>query len=230
MCGRFTLTAQDLGEVARAFEATLRAEDAAEYRPRYNTAPTDRVWIVCLSDDERRIVPAKWGLPASGRGDDPGLINARSETVDRRPAFREAFRSHRCVVAADGFYEWTGPKSDRRPLWFHRPDRSPFGLAGIYRDVVTTETGEVSHRVAILTCDANRIVAPHHDRMPVVLPLPATQSWLQGPDAPDFAALMEPIDADFLVADPVSKRVNDPHHDEPGCIEPVEDPHQRSLF
>jgi len=123
MCGRFTLTHRE----ARALAAELgvSVDDLLGYRPRYNIAPTDDHWIVRTRYEDRQVLPAKWGLINFWMTDRKQAfknINARAETVRRAPAFRDAFASRRCVVPADGFFEWTGPKEGRRPIWFHRPD------------------------------------------------------------------------------------------------------------
>jgi putative SOS response-associated peptidase YedK len=241
MCGRYTLTSNDYKSVADAFEAAIDAVLATTYRPAYNVAPTDGGWLVVRHADaprrKRLLTIGTWGFPVSTRTDDPGMINARSETAHQRPAFAESFWSRRAVVAADGFYEWTGPKSDRRPLWFHRPDRSLFSFAAIYRDLIDPGTGEVQRRFAILTTAANDLVAPHHDRMPVIVPPERVGDWLDAPAARSDEALdaartvMAPMPADWLALTPVDRKVGDPRHDDPSCIEPVpEPPEQQTLF
>src|SRR5687768_14937852 len=134
MCGRFTLSTAD----ERAIEeelGVLRGSLPSTYRPRFNIAPTDEHFIVRQRYEDREVVPAKFGL--INHWSEPGRkvagqINARAEGIDKRPAFRGAFRRGRCIVPADGFFEWTGPKDDRRPLWFHRPNGRLVLLAGLY--------------------------------------------------------------------------------------------------
>lgn len=237
MCGRFTLTTNDYDSVARALGARLDPMHAPTFRARYNIAPTDRHWIVCLGDEApsgRQMLPATWGLPAppGQPHGDPALahINARSETAHRRPAFRDAFRSFRCGVVADGFYEWRGPKADRQPWWFHTPDGSPMLFAGLYRDHVAATTGEIVRRFAILTTAANDLVAPCHDRMPVILAPDAYDRWLGSAQLEVLQPLLVPAPEDFLVATPVSKRVNSPRFDDARCIEPRSQPEQQPLF
>ena len=123
MCGRFTLTRKDPAQLA--LELGVTAESLDGYRPRYNIAPTDQHWILRVKYEDRELLPAGWGLVNSWAKDKKRAaqqINARSETLDSRPAFKEAFRERRCVVPADGFFEWVGPKNARQPIWFHRPD------------------------------------------------------------------------------------------------------------
>src|SRR5260370_9058258 len=132
MCGRLTLTLPDLSAVADEVEAQVDAAAAGLYRPRYNAAPSDLHFVVREADGVRRLQPARWGFTGAGG---QLLINARGETAAVRPRFREAVAHARCIVPADGFYEWTGPKQDRRPLWFHLRAQGGSGLfffAGLF--------------------------------------------------------------------------------------------------
>jgi putative SOS response-associated peptidase YedK len=212
MCSRITLTQSQLPEVAELLEAELDAADAAAWRPRYNVAPTDRHVILRESDGRRQLTPAFWGFVVHGR---PLIINARSETAAHRPAFRGALERRRCVVPTDGFYEWEGEKGDRRPLWFHPPDRGLLLLAGLY---------DLSHEghltFTILTTAANEVVARAHDRMPVILTRDETRVWLSHP-ATD---LLVPAPPDLLVAQPVGPRVNRVENDDPECLAPPPPP------
>lgn len=123
MCGRYTLSRREAEELA--LELGVPADQLADYHPRYNIAPGQRQWIVRMEYEDRKALEARWGLInrwAKDRTTGYKQINARAETVHGRPAFRDAFKKRRCVVPADGFFEWTGPKTARQPLWFHRPD------------------------------------------------------------------------------------------------------------
>src|SRR3990170_2917455 len=125
MCGRFTLTWQQRERLAEELGVNIEEIPAADYKPRFNIAPTDPHWIVRLRYEERHILPAKWGLVNSWAKDAKraaAQINARAETLEKSSAFRDAFRERRCVVPADGFFEWIGVDKERRPIWFHRPD------------------------------------------------------------------------------------------------------------
>ena len=235
MCGRFTLTTDDYESVAQALYAELHPEVSAAFRARYNVAPTDPHWIVCVDSGRRLLQPGVWGFPGV-------RINARAETAHARPTFREAFWSARCGVAADGFFEWTGPKSRRQPLWFHRPDRRPFMFAGLYRDDVDEISGEVSRQFTILTTAPNDLVAPHHDRMPVILDTNDAHLWLDAPVTDDrgrdavlaLGSILRAVPNDWLVADEVDRRVGNVHNDDPSLLEPPEPeppkPEQQSLF
>ena len=234
MCGRFTLTTDDYVSVSEAFEVDTDPIWVRSYRPRHNIAPSDAHWIVCHTPERRVLTPGTWGFPSPSRN----MINARSETMDQRPTFRDAVWSGRCGVAADGFLEWSGPKRSRQPWWFHRPDRRPFLFAGLFRDDVDARSGEVTRRFTILTTRPNAAVAPHHDRMPAILASPAAvDQWLTPTTRSDAAlsrlrALLEPVPDAWLESTPVSPRVSDIRNDDPECLHPVEllPPAQQSLF
>ena len=169
----------------------------------------------------RRLARATWGLVSPRDKDKPKppiQINARAETVGERGMFRRAFERQRVGVVADGFYEWTGPKNDRRPIRFHRPDGRPFVFAGIASPWTHPVTGEVTTRFAIITTTANQLVAPVHDRMPVVLDPADFERWLD-PEA-GGRDLLRPCPAEWLEATLVSPRVNNPANDDPECIAP----------
>jgi putative SOS response-associated peptidase YedK len=226
MCGRFTLTETDTQKLALQLGIP---EDAVtdEYRPRWNVAPTDPHWVLRLKREERELLPAKWGLVPFGSKDAKKAfraINARAETLDQRPAFRNAWKRHRrCAVPVDGFFEWVGPKEARQPVWFHRPDHSVFLLAGLYESW-QPEPEQWQRTFTIITTEPNDLVRPIHDRMPVVLPTDRLDDWLfQGNEDLEAArAFLGPAPEDALVATPVSPRVNSVKNDDPACIETVE--------
>lgn len=239
MCGRFTLTTADYVSVSQALDADFNRSFAEAYQPRFNVAPSDSHWIVCLEPDAPRpaVALGTWGFPSS-RGP---MINARSETMAVRPTFRDAVWNGRCGVVADGFLEWSGPKGARQPYWFHRPDDAPFVFAGLYRDDINPDSGEVSRQFAILTTRPNPLVAPHHDRMPVILDGRGSDAWLRWspqtrtPEAVgELHDLLQPVTDPWLVSTPVSRRVSDVRNDDPECLEPVDPPapppEQQSLF
>jgi putative SOS response-associated peptidase YedK len=222
MCGRFTLTTPEIATLAELFAADLDPRAAEDHRPRYNIAPRSVTALLRLQGGRRRIEPGTWGLPAAGEDRRPdGSINARAETVARLPSFRDAYARGRCGVLADGFYEWSGSGAGRRPLWFHPRAGGPLVLAGISRDDEDPETGEVTRRFCILTTRANATLAPHHERMPVIVAPSQLSLWLGGARPAELAPLLRPAPDDLLAATPVSTRVNSPRHDDPACLDPA---------
>ena len=221
MCGRFTLSR---GEVeALAAELGVPVESLSDYRPRYNIAPTDTHWIVRMKYEDRELLPARWGLVNSWAKEGKRAaqqINARAETLSTRPAFKAAFSKRRCVVPADGFFEWVGPKGARQPIWFHRPDGGLLLFAGLYESW-QPEPDVWERTFTIITTDANPVVEPVHDRMPVILPEGKVDEWLYPghADGDALQALLLPAAADVLVATPVSPRANSVKNDAPSVLE-----------
>ncbi len=220
MCGRFTLTAR-----REAVAAALDLDDFFELPPRYNIAPTQWVPAVRLDPEAggREFTALKWGLIPPWV-DEPAianrLINARAETVADRPAFRSAFRRRRCLVVADGFYEWSR-EYGRSPYYFRLRDGGPFAFAGLWE---RWERGEEPvESCTLITTAANGVVAPVHGRMPVLHKPEHFARWLDpGEERPDtLRALLAPAPEDWLAAHPVSKLVNNPMNEGPRCIEPL---------
>jgi len=231
MCGRFTLTKSDFDQLAHSLGAEVDAADAALYRPRYNIAPTDPHWLLRQKAERRQLLPAKWGLVNSWAQDAKGAarqINARSETALKRPAFRSAFAERRCAIPADGFFEWVGAKEARRPIWYHPPEGGVFLFAGLYESWLDPQTTEWQRTFTILTTEANELVAPVHDRMPVILSPDRVDDWLFVPSdgreayAESLTSLLVPAAPETLVATEVSKRANSVANDDPACLTPAE--------
>jgi putative SOS response-associated peptidase YedK len=229
MCGRYSLssTAQLVRETFDVEEST------ADLVPRWNIAPTQEAPVVRLATDGRRQLGLlRWGLlPAATEPGRPGspAINARSETAATLPAFRDSFRARRCLVPADGFYEWLKLEGSRHPFHIRRRDRKPLALAGLWgrrqgrrRDPVESFT--------ILTCPPNELVRPLHDRMPVILPPAAWEAWL-APESPAemVQGLLVPSVDDELEAVPVSPFVNSADHEGAECQRQVAAPARRQL-
>jgi putative SOS response-associated peptidase YedK len=206
MCGRFTLTTTDLDGLARELGAELDPAFKRPWRPRFNVAPGDAHVIVRGEAGGRLLREARFGF-ASRQGE--LAINARAESAAVKPTFREAWRTRRCAVPADGFYEWSGPKGARRPRWLHRPDGRPLLFAALWRP---SETG--APEFAILTVGANADVRALHDRMPAILAEGALDAWLDGPLPPALAP------EGTLAAREVSARVNSVRNDDPDCLAP----------
>jgi putative SOS response-associated peptidase YedK len=223
VCGRFTITRRDGNSLAA--ELGVPADSLVDYRPRYNVAPTQNHFIVRIKYENREVLPATWGLVKIGSKDASmaaRTINARSETVETRGAFRDAFRERRCVVPADGFFEWTGAKTARQPTWFHREDGGLILFAGLY-EAWQKEQGVWQTTFTILTTSANRLLESYHDRMPVILADRDADDWMDPrmPDPHALKRLLVPAPADLLTATPVSPDVNNVDNDSPELLQPA---------
>jgi len=219
MCGRFTMTHEQLELLAE--DLGVPVESLPNIRPRYNIAPTDEHFIVRMEHEDHEVVTAKWGLLNWWSKDAKRAalqINAKAETLEQKAPFKEAFQKHRCVVPADGFFEWVGPKENRRPIWFHSPDNSLLFFAGLY-DYWHPNPDEWQRTFTIVTTTANSLVAPVHDRMPVILSPDDIDTWM-GPGIPleQARALLVPAPNSVLVARSVSSRVNSVKNDTPDIL------------
>ncbi len=219
MCGRYTLCEpwdpEDFG--LKSLPPDLQ--------PRYNIAPTQAAPVV-PNRLPRQVAWFRFGLIPSW-AQDPSiasrLINARAETLQEKPAFRDAFRRRRCLVLADGFYEWRKEGRLRVPFRFRRRDRRVFAFAGLWETWRSPEGSEL-RTFAIITTGANAVVAPVHDRMPVILAREAYDTWLDPApvDTRALARLLVPCPDDLLEGYQVSPLVNLATRDEPACIEPIQ--------
>lgn len=231
MCGRYSLTDPDPARLRARFEI-LESSELAE-QPRFNIAPTDPVLAVRRrAEDGMRIAGRlRWGL-VPGRWAEQGgrpLINARAESLSAQPAFAESFRERRCLIPADGFYEWLTDERGKRPVWLSRPDRELFAFAGLWAELPGKGTDGVLHSCTIVTTTPNALVRPIHDRMPVVLEREAEARWLDPSISPDqLAELLAPAPEETFLAREVSDLVNDVRQDGPALIEPREE--QTALF
>ncbi|MFQ5679025.1 MAG: SOS response-associated peptidase [Gemmatimonadota bacterium] len=224
MCGRFTLKTP-VAEVARLFEADVPPE--VDLPPRYNIAPTQPVVAVRLrgSSGERELALLRWGLLPAWVKDPaewPTLINARAETLDRKPAFEDAVRGRRCLVPADGFYEWRRERGGKQPYYVRARDGSLLAFAGLWEER-TDASGETLASCTIVTTDANSLLRPLHDRMPVMLDVGGQARWLDPKlrSYRELEPLLRPVAAERLVVHPVSRVVNRTEVDDPSCIEPL---------
>ena len=220
MCGRFTLTDPDPRLLRFRFQLPPPAE--IDQKPRFNIAPTDPVLAVRRTEaGGRQAGTLRWGLVPSYA--DPErferlLINARAETVAEAPAFKDAFAEGRCLVLADGFYEWRAAETGKQPIWITRPDHSPFAFAGLWAES-RREGGSVLSSCAIVTCEPGEVVAPIHDRMPVILDPKAEAVWLDPDASPrELRALLGPTDE--LELTEVSQAVNHVDQDGPQLLAP----------
>jgi putative SOS response-associated peptidase YedK len=228
MCGRYALFT-DAADLAEAFDLA-----DPSFEPTYNAAPSEDLPVV-LDDEPATLSTARWGLVPSwsdGPGSGPDPINARVETLTESPAFREAYRERRCVVPADGFYEWTETDAGTQPYFVSQADDRPFLMAGLWETWTPsqTQTGlgefgsggpnrdvETVRSFTIVTTDPDDVVARFHDRMALVLDVDAGEAWLSGADVESLLD-GERVDLD---AHPVSTAVNDPTTDRPDLVEPV---------
>ena len=213
MCGRFTQTFQP--DQAKLFLDLAEAPSA--FRPRYNVAPGQDVAVARRgAGGGRTLSMLRWGLLPSWAGDrrtGARLINARAETARVRPSFQAACAARRCLVPADGFYEWTGGAA-KRPWWIGMKDGGPFAFAGIWeRSAGPHGAAGGIETFAILTTEANAAVARIHRRMPAILDRDRFGPWLAGEEVP-----LGPYPADAMTARPVSALVNDPGNDDPRCL------------
>jgi putative SOS response-associated peptidase YedK len=219
MCGRYTL-ASPTERLAEEFGV-----DAAsiELAPNYNVAPTQGVAAVLEEGGQRRLEVLRWGLIPPW-ADDPGIgsrmINARSETAPGKPSFRRAFRERRCLIPADGFYEWQRTNGAKQPYYIHMEDGRPFAFAGLWESWSKGE-GEI-RTCTILTTGANALVGEVHDRMPVILAHDTYDVWLDpASERDELTGLLAPYPEDEMETYPVSRFVNSPSNNDPRCIEPA---------
>ena len=229
MCGRFTLTRPDPDALRLRFDLPADAEIHEE--PRFNISPTTEVLAVRAqpldaaaggSEGVREVGRLRWGLvPHFADPDDFDrlLINARSETVAEKPSFRSSFAGRRCLVLADGFYEWKRDETGKHPYFFSRPGREPFAFAAIW-DRAERSSGEPLFSCSLITCEASSVVEPVHDRMPVILDGPEGEAeWLAHEADPDaLTALMRPTRD--LEAREVDEAVNSSRVEGPQLLEP----------
>lgn len=229
MCGRFVLTTQ-----VELLEEHFAAFTEVEVAARYNIAPTQPVLVVREQkvgpegQHQRWIDFVRWGLVPSWADDikiGNRMVNARSESADTRQAFRGAMRYRRCVLPADGFYEWKKlPDGTKQPYLVQMASGEPMGMAGLWEAWQDPEGNELES-CTILTTTANELVRELHDRMPVILEPADYAVWLD-PDLTDpkqVKRLLRPVAAERLTMRPVSKRVNSPRNEGPGCVERIAD-------
>jgi len=222
MCGRYFVTTpgQVLGE-------QFSIVTPPELVPRYNIAPTQSVAIVRAdTGGARELAQVVWGLIpswAKERAIGNKLINARGETLGDKPAFRDSYKRRRCLIPADGFYEWQKVAGGKQPWAVRSKSGEPFALAGLWSRWRDPESGAEIDSCTIVTTTPNELVATLHDRMPVIVPREAYALWLD-PEVGERARLdplLVPFDADAMTAYPVSRRVNSPANDDPACLDPA---------
>ncbi|HEY0251676.1 MAG TPA: SOS response-associated peptidase [Kofleriaceae bacterium] len=227
MCGRYTVTRQEglIEDLEAVLDSTVPANEW--WKPRFNVAPTQPAPVVTLRDGTRTLELMRWGLVpfwATKPGAKPPLmINARIESLGAKQVFRDALAHTRCLVPADGFFEWIhdGTKRTPRPMFIHPADHRFVAFAGLWTTAVT-DSGRELRSFTILTGPPNELVRPIHDRMPMVLDRSAWSAWLDPDLDPEGArALLTLPPADRWIAEEVSTWVNKADHDDPSCVKPV---------
>jgi putative SOS response-associated peptidase YedK len=230
MCGRFTL---------RAVDRLMAKFDTQNWRglvkrpdliPRFNIAPTQDVLTVTESRGERAFAMMVWGMIPSWSSQPSGFINARAETLAQKASFNESFRRRRCLVLADGFYEWRREGKTKQPFFFQLSDESPFAFAGLWdewrrpdSEAIPGSPESIVTSCTIITTTPNELLAAIHDRMPAILPAEDYGTWLSEDARPDeLSGLLAPYPAEAMKSFPVSQQVNHAQIDEPSLVEPVE--------
>jgi len=216
MCGRFTLTV-DIDTVARAFGVAPSVQST----PRYNVAPTQNV-VAILRDETKHLDFLRWGLiPSWAKEESIGakMINARAETLAEKPSFKRLLQGKRCLIVADGFYEWRQEAGGKTPMYFTLPDHEPFAFAGLW-DMWRQPDGQPLRTCTIITTEPNAVVAPVHNRMPVILTTDAQEEWLDPSqhDSHVLQQLLKAYTASEMLARPVSRKINSPQYDSADLI------------
>lgn len=222
MCGRFTLTDPNPRRLTQRFD--LDGTFEIDERPRFNIAPTDPVIAIRRTEEAKNQAGRlRWGLVpgfwAEKRGQRP-LINARAESVATQPAFKESFEQRRCLIPADGFYEWRRDETGKQPIWFSEPERELFAFAGIWAELRPKDRDPVTS-CALITCPPNDLMRPIHDRMPVVLERELESAWLD-PDAgvDELMEILHPAPEGSLELREVGTAVNNAREDGPHLLDP----------
>lgn len=213
MCGRFTLR-----RPAKVNIEGLPSSELFDSAPRYNIAPSQDVFAVTETDEQRKVSLYRWGLIPSWSKDATAFINARAETLEGKGSFRDSFERRRCLIPADGFYEWKKSGKFKQPYFFQLRHESPFAFAGIWDRWRTGDVWVTS--CAIITTTPNALLESIHDRMPAILRDEDQDSWLRSNAQPaELKALLAPFPASEMKSFPVSLEVNSPHIDDPRLVE-----------
>ncbi|MDP2208536.1 MAG: SOS response-associated peptidase [Bacteroidota bacterium] len=220
MCGRFSLKS-----TFQAIEDEFSIEESEiEILPRYNIAPTQDVSAI-VNDGQMRLVSFRWGLIPSWAKDPTignKMINARAETLTQKVSFKNALKKRRCLIIADGFYEWKKAGSEKKPMFIFFKNEKPFAFAGLWESWKTPE-GKFIRTCTIITTTPNELISPIHNRMPVILRKEYRSYWLEpyNSDETKLVELLKPYPPEEMAAYEVSKHVNSPKNDSPLCCEPI---------
>jgi putative SOS response-associated peptidase YedK len=226
MCGRYTQTTTHPDVIAQAFD--LSEKPHGDFVARYNIAPTQLIaTVVQDAQGNKHLHWMSWGLiPAWAKDESIAsqLINARSETLSEKPSFREAYRKQRCLVIADGFYEWKTEGKSKTPMYIRMKDKSLFGMAGLWERWKNPTTGEIKTTCTIITTTSNELIAPLHPRMAVILPRDEYNEWLNPAltDTTSLQPMLKAYDGTLMEAYTVSTKVNNVNYDAADLILPVD--------
>lgn len=223
MCGRYTNKAKK-EEIEQEFAVNIN--QGVIFEPRYNIAPSQFVPVILEEKGNRIINQLKWGLIPSWAKDDSfaaKMINARAETLAEKPSFKNAFKSRRCIISASGFYEWEKTKTGKQPHYFFLKDKNIFGFAGLYEEWLDKSTGELIETCTIITTEANKVLEPIHERMPVILHSKDYNQWLdeKEKDPGKLQNLLVPYSTEEMDSYLVSKAVNYTQSDSEELIKPL---------
>ncbi len=228
MCGRFTLRSP----LRLKFDAISKSHlPPPTLLPRYNVAPSQEILAITEVENQRQLSAFVWGLIPSRSSESKGFINARSETLELKPSFSESFERRRCLIPADGFYEWKRNGKSKQPHYFQLKDESPFAFAGIW-DRWQKGSGSITS-CSIITTVPNELLATIHDRMPVMLAPEAQDKWLRDSGPAQLMELLVPFPANEMKSFPVSLQVNHAKVEGSSLVEPVElieEPQNLRLF
>jgi len=220
MCGRYGFAPGEFREIKVRFNL---GGDLPLFKPRYNIAPSQPAPIIANLDGENRVEMLRWGLvPSWAKEPSIGnrMINARAETLAEKPSFKRLLTHRRCLVLADGFYEWRKEGRGKVPMWFKLKGGEPFVFAGLW-DSWKQPDGESLRTYTIVTTEPNQALAPIHNRMPVMLSYRDALDWVSGDEIDHALSLLKPYPAELMESYNVSQLVNSPANDQPQCIEPV---------
>jgi len=221
MCGR-TVCISPLDVITQEFNIS---SVAFEPSPNYNISPSQSIPVVINENGSNKLISCRWGfIPSWSKDETIGhkMINARAETIAEKSSFKKAFASQRCLVIADGFYEWSQKDKIKTPVYVHMKSGKPFGFAGLYNVWTSPENKQICTST-IITTQANELLKPIHDRMPVILPKDIEKQWLD-PNIHDASAvlpLLKPYSSEGLEFYNVSTKVNSPKNNSPECIRPI---------
>jgi putative SOS response-associated peptidase YedK len=230
MCGRFTASFE-FREIKLLFDLQ---RDLSLFAPRYNIAPSQDVSVIVHNEGVNELKPMKWGLvpswaPDASIGD--RMINARAETITEKPSFKRLVQQQRCLIPADGFYEWRREGNGKVPVWIHLKKKEPFAFAGLW-DLWRDPEGQTLYTFTIITTVPNGLLRPIHNRMPVIFDALQAKQWLDprlSTRPADIAAVLAPFPSEQMEAHDVSPLANKPEYDRADCLRPAPHPQGRLL-